>query len=178
MCWGFVCVKASIEERGQEVGGQSSGLNPKFRGVYLTAHQPVASQKGVVRVCNGLLPRWRSSIPLMHWAAFTTLFSAALSSWAALKPQSDVDTLCGVLIEFQKQFQDIWLRGHTVLVGTWLPVLSLSLFFSWKLGIFSCRWSHWGPGCCSHAAQPDTQPCVSMLKSLHSQGQQWFYICL
>lgn len=60
MCWGFVCVKASIEERGQEVGGQSSGLSPKSRVVYLTAHQSVASQKGVVRVCNGLLPRWRT----------------------------------------------------------------------------------------------------------------------
>lgn len=54
----------------------------------------------------------------MHWAAFITLFSAPLSCWAALKPQSDVDTLCGVPIEFQKQFQDIWLHGHTVLVGT------------------------------------------------------------
>lgn len=49
----------------------------------------------------------------MHWAAFTTLFSAPLSSCVTLKPHSDAfnkDAFCGAPIEVQKQFQDIWLE--------------------------------------------------------------------
>lgn len=123
--------------------------------------------------------RWRSSIPLMHWAAFATLFSALLSSCAALKAHSDVfnkGALCRVPIEFQKQFQHIWLDTLCSLEPDSLcfPQFPLGyergwslfhFFFSWNLWLVPWRWSHWEPGYCSRTAQPDVLPFVSFLKN-------------
>lgn len=134
------CVKALMGDREEGVGDQSSGTETVFQPkawrilLYLTAYQQWVSWEEVVRECNvewndsGLLPwsvgikrahGWGSSIPLMHWVAFTSLFSAPLSICAALKPQSDAFNK-GPVVFIQKFRNSYRTSGQ----GTWLPQLS------------------------------------------------------